>query len=185
MRSTRAHFFIRFLMSHPLVIINGKKWRFFLETLQETVCLLAQSDGKTKEEVELIAEEYANLVNGELDSIFYAAAVKIMEYLNFYKVHPTQGVYDEFKGIYFTGIAVSERLAQSGLLDLDKLHQRAMLRLLDIRLEHPHKALRKDLSDRVRTVITHGKVVEHFGKHGWYLIYKCLYNAANEKSKSI
>ena len=93
--------------------------------------------------------------------------------------------YDEFKGIYFTGMAVSERLAQSGLLDLDKLHQRAMLRLLDIRLEHPHKAFRKDLSDKVRTVITHGKVLEHFGKYGWYLIHKCLYNAANESSKSI
>lgn len=172
-------------MSHPLVIVHGSEWTKILEYLKQTIALLALHDGIKEEEVTNLIEQYVREVQDNRQDIFLSTAVGIVEYLNFYKVFPTEGVHDEFKGIYFTGMAVSKHLVRLGLADLNKLHLRALLRLLDFRLEEPFKVRRPVLTERIRSVIDNNALESHLGKYGWYLIYKCLYNAANSKSKTI
>lgn len=172
-------------MSHPLVIVHGSEWTKILKYLEQTIALLALHDGIKEEEVTNLIEQYVREVQDNRQDIFLSTAVGIVEYLNFYKVFPTEGVHDEFKGIYFTGMAVSKHLVRLGLADLNKLHLRALLRLLDFRLEEPFKVRRPVLTERIRSVIDNNALESHLGKYGWYLIYKCLYNAANSKSKTI
>lgn len=172
-------------MPHPLVIVHGSEWTKILEYLMQTIALLALHDGIKEEEVTNLIEQYVREVQDNRQDIFLSTAVGIVEYLNFYKVFPTEGVHDEFKGIYFTGMAVSKHLVRLGLADLNKLHLRALLRLLDFRLEEPFKVRRPVLTERIRSVIDNNALESHLGKYGWYLIYKCLYNAANAKSKTI
>lgn len=152
-----------------------------LTYLQETLISIALNNGISEEATEILASQYSEIANKNRERIFEVTARKITEYINFHQVHPRDGVYDEFKGIYFIGTAMSESLLDAGLLDLNKLHQRAILRLLDLRLEYPHKAYRKVLSERIKKTIEHSSVEPHFGKYGWYITYKCLFNAASEK----
>jgi hypothetical protein len=172
-------------MPHPLVIVHGRDWSKFLKYIKETIALLAFSDGLDVASVDALVKKYLGEIEVNREDIFLATAGDIVRYLNFYKVFPTEGVHDEFKGIYFTGMAVSRRLDHLGLVDLNKFHLRAMLRLLDFRLAEPYKANRTQLTQRIRSVIDNNVLGEHLGKYGWYLIYKCLYNAANERSKTI
>ena len=146
-------------MSHPLVTIHGTQWTQFLMHLKEAIAFLALHDGISEADVTRLVEQYVNEVEGNRDNIFIATAYGIVKYLNFYNVMPTEGVHDEFKGIYFIGMAVSEHLNRLGLADLNKLHLRAMLRLLDFRLAKPHKANRKVLTDRIRSVIDNNEEI--------------------------
>lgn len=172
-------------LSHPLVVVHGSQWTEFLTHLKETIAFLARNDGIDKDETRLLISQYVKEIEDNKDNIFLASAYGIVTYLNFYNVRPTEGVHDEFKGIYFTGMAVSEHLHKLGLAELNKLHLRAMLRVLDFRLAMPHKARRDLLTERIRSIIDNGTIEAHLGKYGWYITYKCLFNAANEKSKTI
>lgn len=172
-------------MPHPLVIIHGSEWTKILGYLKETIAFLSLHDEVAEDDVNKLIDQYVKEIEGNRDNIFLSTALGIVQYLNFYKVFPTEGVHDEFKGIYFTGMAVSEHLKRLGLADLNKLHLRAVLRLLDFRLEEPFKVRRPVLTARIRSVIDNNAVESHLGKYGWYLVYKCLYNAANSKSKTI
>ena len=172
-------------MPHPLVIVHGQTWTSILNHIKDTISLLALADGKTDTEVEELIRAYVENIEDNRDQIFMQSAIGIVQYLNFYKVFPTEGVHDEFKGIYFTGMAVSAHLDRLGLADLNKYHLRSMLGILDYRLFHPHKANRKVLTERIRSIIDNNAVDAHLGKYGWYLIYKCLYNASNDKSKTL
>lgn len=171
-------------MPHPYVIVNGKFFAEMSTYLQETLVAIALNDGVSEEAVAIWAAQYADVVNKNRQHVFEITARKITEYINFHQVQPKDGVYDEFKGIYFIGMAITDCLLATGLVDLNKFHQRAMLRLLDLRLEFPHKAYRKVLSERVRKTIENHCIEPHFGKYGWYITYKCLFNAANEKALS-
>jgi hypothetical protein len=172
-------------MPHPLVIVHGSEWIKILHYIKQTIALFALSEGNSEEDVAKLIEQYVNEIEENRQDIFLQTAVGIVEYLNFYKVFPTEGVHDEFKGIYFTGVAVSRHLVRLGLADLNKFHLKALLRLLDFRLEEPHKIRRPRLTERVLSVIDNNAMDAHLGKYGWYLIYKCLYNSVNEKSKTI
>lgn len=172
-------------MPHPLVMVNGSEWTKFLKYTKETIVLLADHDGLHPDDIEKLIGRYVKEIEDNRDNIFLATAMGIVQYLNFYNVIPSEGVHDEFKGIYFTGMAVSQHLNRLGLADLNKLHLRAVLRLLDFRLEEPFKVRRLVLTARIRSVVDNNAVDTHLGKYGWYLIYKCLYNAANDKSKML
>ncbi len=172
-------------MPHPLVIIHGHDWTKLLKHIKDTIALLAIKEGRSDTEVEKLIEMYVTNIEDNHDNIFLASAVGIVQYLNFYNVFPTEGVHDEFKGVYFTGIAISEHLEKLGLADLNKFHLRAVLRILDYRLYEPYRVNRPLLTERIRSVIDNNAIKTHLGKYGWYLIYKCLYNAANEKSKTL
>lgn len=172
-------------MSHPLVTINGKEWTKYLDHFQHAIGFLALQDGLDEQSVENLISQYHTSIVDDINNIFLQTAMSIVQYLNFYNVLPTQGVHDEFKGIFYTGMAVSDKLVSLGLLDLNKLHLRAVLGLLDFRLDNPHKVRRPALSQRIRSVIDNNALETHLGKYGWYLTYKCLYNSANEKSKTL
>ncbi|MBD9359934.1 hypothetical protein [Methylomonas fluvii] len=169
-------------MAHPYIQINGNYWVETLKFLQETIVAIALKE-LSQEEAFNYSATYASLANNNKEKIFNASVLLISSYINFYKVSPREGIYDEFKLIYFLGIAVSIQLKSNGLYDLDKMHLRAVLRLLDLRLHEPHRANRQVLSDRITKAINNGVIQDHFGSYGWYLIYKCLYNAANLRSK--
>lgn len=172
-------------MAHPLVTVHGKDWIEILRYFKEAIAAIALHDGLDKARVKSLVEQYVQVIEADRDSIFVATAAGIIEYLNFYEVRPTEGVHDEFKGIYFSGMTVSRYLVNLGLADLNKLHLRAVLRLLDTRLEMPYKVRRPVLTERIRSVINNNVMESHLGKYGWYLVYKCLFNAANEKSKTL
>lgn len=172
-------------MSHPLVMVHGSEWTKILTKLKESIALHALYDGISDEAVQILIDNYVKEIESNRDKIFLSTAMGIVQYLNFYNVKPTEGVHDEFKGIYFTGIAVSDHLSNLGFVDLNKLHLRAVLSLLDLRLEEPFKVRRPVLTVRIRSVIDNNAIESQLGKYGWYLIYKCLYNAANEKSKTL
>lgn len=173
-------------MSHPFVTIHGNDWIELLNYLKQTIYFLArEEDKKTEDEARKFISEYVTQIEENRENIFLVTAHGIVKYLNFYNVMPHEGVHDEFKGIYFTGMAVSEHLNNLELTELNKLHLRAMLRLLDFRLAFPHKVNRKLLTTRIKSVINNNSVDKHLGLYGWYITYKCLFNAANEKSKTI
>lgn len=174
-------------MPHPLVIVNGSFWVEILSIIKGTIARFALEDGMDDAQVHELLAEYVQVIEGAREEIFIATARDITKYLNFYKVYPTEGAHDEFKGIYFTGMAVSRFLVRLGLTDLNKLHLRAVLRLLDFRLEYPHRVRRPKLTERIRSLIDSGdkEMQDHLGIYGWYMIYKCLYNSASDRAKDI
>lgn len=122
-------------------------------------------------------------VDDRLQFLFEKAAFEISTYVYFYKVRPTDGIFDEYKGIYFTGTVLAEYFSSNGLVDLGKNILIATLMLLDVKLDHIN-ARREVLTTRLLDTIRHGKVDEHLGKYGLYLIYKCSSNSVlDERSK--
>lgn len=172
-------------MAHAYITLQATAWAKFLEHFKNTISYLALNDGMDETTVAALIEQYTKGINGHREHIFEHIARDIVAYINFYNVAPKEGIYDEFKGIYFTGMVVSKYLVGLGLVDLNKLHLRAVLRLLDYRLKEPYGANRPVLSERIRSIIDNNVIESHLGKYGWYLIYKCLYNAANPNSKTV
>lgn len=172
-------------MPHPYIEVNKKSWGIILTSLQQTIALIASGSGSTEAQADAYLNQYSSVINANANGIYEAATTGINQYINFYNISPKEGVYDEFKNIYFLGTAITIWLNKSGLADLNKLHQKAMLRLLDLRLLVPHDVRRPTLSDRVTSAINNNALNEHFGMYGWYIVYKCLFNAANLRSKSI
>ncbi len=172
-------------MPHPFVISQGKMWTTYLGHMKDTIALLALHDGMDEDEVDKLIEQYVKEIDARRERLHEYTSHDIVEYVNFYKVFPKEGIYDEFKGIYFTGMTVSRHLVGLGLVDLNKLHLRAVLKLLDFRLKEPYKASRPVLTERILSVIENNAIESHLGKYGWYLTYKCLYNAANSNSETI
>lgn len=175
-------------MAHPYVMVNGDRWIIFLEHFRDTIAAIARLDKKTDAEIAELSDSYVRAIEDNRNKIFLATASGMVRYIHFYNVAPKEGAYDEFKGIYFIGMAVSLRLLDLGLADLNKLHLRAMLRLLDMRLREPYDIRRPTLSERILSLINNGAnlaIDEHLGTYGWYLIYKCLYNSVHGKSRSI
>lgn len=172
-------------MAHPLVMVNGQEWKKQLGNFSATIALIALAEGTEEKAVDDLIEQYVTAIDSNEETIMLHTAAGITEYCNFYKVLPTEGVHDEFKGLYFTAVAVSVQLTRMGLAELNKLHLRALLRLLDIRLFEPYRANRPLLTARIRSVIDNNAVESHLGKYGWYLTYKCLFNAVNSNSKTI
>ena len=170
-------------MAHPYITVNGKHWVEILHHLQTALTAISLKQGNSEEQTEEFTKKYHETIEEKKPILFEVAALGIVNYCNFYKITPDKGVHDEFKGIYFAGVAISKYLVDLGLVDINKLHLKAMLALLDFRLSK-RNACRKDLSERVRTIINNNGLDEHLGKYGWYLLYKCLYNAAENKSDS-
>lgn len=172
--------------------ISGDNWSKYLNALQKGLTFIVAdsliSVEKTEEEkqeaqvkVELLAKQYYETVKSNIDVLFHNTALEMAKYVNFYEVYPKGGQHDELKGIFFTGMAISDLLVSLGYLDLNRYHLNAVLGLMDYRLDEPYRAKREVLTERIRSMIDNNVVAEHLGKYGWYLIYKCLYNSAAER----
>lgn len=167
-------------MPHPYLTINRDAWITTSDALYQSIVKIATDDGMTREQIGAMSSQYSTIVGNFWGDIENATFGHIVRYINFYRIAPSGGVFDEFKNIYFLGKAILVHLNAAGLVDVARLHQRAMLRLLNFRLQFPYNAEREPLTERIRAAIEHGTIVEHFGEYGWYIIYKCLFNAARE-----
>lgn len=179
-------------MNEPKFFLHGYEWSKYLNYFQKGISFIYLqdvTDGKITEndEIELITEkartlasQYFKTITDNKEEILDLTLVGMREYLNFYQVYPQEGEHDEFKGIFYTGMAISKILVKLGLLDLNKLHLKAVLLLMDHRLESPLNARRNALSERISSMINNNVLDDHLGKYGWYLIYKCLFNATEE-----
>lgn len=181
-------------MVETQLTIRGDEWTKYLNFFQKSITFLMLEDvtsGKVvdtnaieeiKHRAFVVAKQYYDTVKVNEDDLFKSTALGMSEYVNFYEVYPKEGEHDEFKGIYFTGMAVSKLLVTVGLLDLNKYHLKAVLGLMDFRLENPHKISRKLLTERIKSMIDNNVLEAHLGKYGWYLTYKCLFNSVNERA---
>lgn len=153
-----------------------------LQFFRETITKIADEQGTETSKITDIGIRYAGFVEDNHAKIFENMASELGYYLNFYNVYPSNDVYDEFKNYYFLGTAITKELEQRGMRDLVKLQLLAVQRLLDLRL-HSVEARRQTLTKRMVDAIENGSVAADFGRFGWYILYKCLFNAATERQQ--
>jgi|CXWL01.1.fsa_nt_gi hypothetical protein len=151
-----------------------------LKYFRQTVALLAQNTiGNVQVETE-INLRYAAFIQNNIVTIAEKMQSELAYYLNFYKVTPADDIYDEFKNFYFLGMAIAAELENLGAKDLEKLQLKAILQLLNVRLKSVG-AYRHQLSRRLSNAIDNGAIKNDFGRFGWYILYKCLFNATTER----
>lgn len=154
-----------------------------LQFFRETITRIARDEQCLADPtVTDIGIRYAGFIENNYKKIFENMAAELGYYLNFYNVYPSNDVYDEFKNYYFLGTAITKELEQRGMRDIAKLQLLAIQRLLDIRLEEVN-ARRAKLTKRIVDAIENGSVAADFGRFGWYILYKCLFNAATERQQ--
>lgn len=168
-------------MPHPIAYISKTEWNKWLEIFKETFALISLSERHlSEEETAQTISNLVNLVESEKTTIFERAAHGISNYCGLYYVVPKEMLLDEFKHIYFLGTAVAETLRHNGEKEWATTQLLAVQALLDFRLMQPFKAHRPDLTHRMKKTIELDKMTESFGRYGWYVVYKCLFNAARE-----
>lgn len=173
-------------MTHPYVIIRKQDWLFFISQIKDGIAYLLALDGATDDQIKQQLSIYVKELGGNREhAILEIVALEMAAYCSFYKVKPTDGIYDEFKGIYFIGMCVAKTLDSLGYPELNKLALKSMLGMLNHRLNIPYNADRDALTTRVLKIIDEDKLDEHFGRFGLYLIFKCLFNAAKEYALSL
>ena len=151
-----------------------------LEQIQKTIVSIVLEEGRIPESVvEPMNEQWVDVINRNYEDLFTQVYERINKYLNFYNVQPHKQS-DEFKYFYFSGMVIADKLNNEGMVEHAKYHLRAILKILDYRLESPYKAKRPQLSERIEKAIENREIEKHFGEYGWYMIYKCLFNSAHD-----
>lgn len=167
-------------MTNPNVVHAIDTLKFF----RETVSFLAQDEITDVSVLTDINLRYSAFIQHNRDAIADNMQSELAYYLNFYNVTPANDVYDEFKNFYFLGMAITTELEKRGVKDLVKLQLKAVLHLLNVRLNSVG-AHRVQLTRRLSNAIDNGAIKSDFGRFGWYILYKCLFNAATERVASI
>jgi hypothetical protein len=120
---------------------------------------------------------YASIIMANGQAIFDTAAADISKYLYTYNVY-TEETVDEYKIIYFLGMAIERALPP--FKALKGAHLISMIGLLDYRL----KVLGID-KPRMRaalvTLIRGGELEKELGPTGCYLLYKCISTAERKE----
>jgi len=151
-----------------------------LKFFRQTVSFLAQDEFLDVSKVTDINLRYSVFIQNNIDVIADNMQSELAYYLNFYNVTPANDVYDEFKNFYFLGMAITTELEKLGVKDLVKLQLKALLQLLNVRLNSVG-AHRVPLTHRLSNAIDNGAIKNDFGRFGWYILYKCLYNSSTER----
>ncbi len=152
-----------------------------VEAYAELVFEIAEEDLSDPAKARTVLDVYTGFVKAYIAPIVQGWRKDIEYYLNSYEVRPKDGVCDEFKNIYFLGVAISREMKQVGLADIAKYQQIAMLKLLDFRLFDDVNIARPQLTARVRRAIESGALENDFGRFGLYLVYRCLFNFAKDQ----
>jgi hypothetical protein len=121
---------------------------------------------------------YRKIIGDNVDTIYRAAVADITRYIYQYNIHVDPTV-DEFKCIYFLGMAIRRQLIASGQVHAARVHMFSMLGLLDYRLRtlgYDKRQLLRALLDLVRE----DKFDADLGVIGCYLIYKCVSTASKQ-----
>ena len=172
-------------MPHPIALIRKAEWNQWLEKFKETFALKLLNSGQLSEQaIDQTIFDMVNLVESEKGTVFEMAASAISNYCGIYCVSPKDQLLDEFKHIYFLGTAVAHFLSGKGKSEWARTQLLVVQDLLDFRLMYPLKANRPNLTHRIIRTIQLDKVQDNLGRFGWYLIYKCLFNAACDKQAS-
>lgn len=169
-------------MPTPIVILNKMEWSLYMRHFAQTIFWLCDKDGMSQEDIQKQLKIYEAAINEKTDSLFEKTALEITIYLRLYGVRPTNFRQDEFKGVFFLSWVIADYLKDMGLENLSKLQLRACSHLLNKRLERSNAA-RKQLYLAIEESIKHNRIFDDFGKYGWYIVYKCLCNAAEDASK--
>lgn len=169
-------------MPHAIAYVKKAEWNQWLETFKETFALkLLQTKQGSESDTARIICELMHLIQSEKETVFEMAASAVANYCGLYGVSPKEKLLDEFKHIYFLGTAVACFLRSKGEKEWARMQLLVVQDLLDFRLMYPLNAQRPKLTHRIIKTIEQDKVQENLGSIGWYLIYKCLFNAALEK----
>lgn len=115
---------------------------------------------------------YSEIIGPAYGDICREAAEGISSYLNLYNVRAEESA-DEYKVIYYLGMAIFKRLQHAKADEAAKIHLFGMIgmldfRLLDIGVDKP--PLRRALMELVR----YNRFESELGATGCYLIYKCV-----------
>lgn len=125
------------------------------------------------------SETYLNFVVNNRDAIVQFWQKELSYYIIAYDIHPENDILDEFKNFYFIGTAIATELENQGHKELRMLQLLAVQKLFDFRL-YTVNSLRPDLTIRLNKAIDGSSITTDFGRFGWYITYKCLYNAAKD-----
>lgn len=170
-------------MPHPIQMIYAPHIRDVIEAYAGAIAAMLVDSGKTDEQIALHQQEFLDCWRGNRDNILTAISSEINYYLNYYRIQ-AKGSIDEFKTVYFTGVVVSRFLDRDGLTELRKYNDYAMIYLLDWRAHRTIGKQRKVLTNAMRKIASENAIEEKLGKHGLYLIYKCMCNAVDEVRKA-
>ncbi|WP_395391527.1 hypothetical protein WBP07_12805 [Novosphingobium sp. BL-8A] len=114
---------------------------------------------------------YEDVITANKDDIFRAAAFGISGYSNLYRVMPRES-FDEFKLIYYLGIAIERRLSHAGHAKTAQIHMFAMIGLMDEALRN-RKVIKPLLTGAMTQLIRFNHFYKELGNTGCYLTYKC------------
>jgi hypothetical protein len=115
---------------------------------------------------------YKQVIQDYAPEIFKAAAAGINTYLNLYSVRAATSA-DEYKIVYFLGLAIERRLEEMGYAELAQVHMFSMIGLLDFRLR-TLKINKPNLMVAMTRLVKQGRFREQLGQNGGYLIYKSV-----------
>lgn len=133
---------------------------------------LDDSDGNL-EKIAVSVNTLNNMFDDKHDKIFNAISGDIIRYLRLYNVNASGGV-DQFKLIYFTGMALARFVAREGDVYAQRVLQFATAVQLDQCMHREVDGVggRKSLLLRMRGLIENGELEERLGLDGLYMIYK-------------
>lgn len=153
-----------------------------------TVPLGAQTDA----ELDSLIEDMS-LVASDPDLLFIEAA---MNEMNRYAVNYNVKFHDadEFKLIYFTGMALCKQFASKGAVNAVTLIQYVIIWMMDDCLAYAKSHVydtsvdsedgRVELKERINCAIKNKALEKHFGVYGVLIAYKSLHNFIMSKSAS-
>lgn len=114
---------------------------------------------------------YDSLINSKSDDIIRAAAFSITGYSHLYKVLPRE-TFDEFKIIYYLGLAIERHLTKAGHAKIVQVHMFTLIGLMDEALRRKG-VVKPQLTGAMTQLIRFGYFDRELGNTGCYLIYKC------------
>lgn len=170
-------------MPNPVRMVYEATIKDVVSAYTKRIPLLYQNLSQTPSEEEIgnLLGRYEEVWNDYHQDILTAIGQDISFYLNYYGVMP-RGSIDEFKAIYFTGMVLSRFMHREGHSDLRHLIDHTTIYLLDFRLHHKLGATRPTMTAALRKIVEENDTEEHLGKHGMYLLYKCIFNALRATS---
>lgn len=131
--------------------------------------------GASSDDFEESLASYASVIEENCEAIYRVAAAEISTYLNLYNIHANKSA-DEFKIIYYVGVAIERHLQRVGLAYVGQVHSFAMVGLLDFRLQTLNYK-KPQLTKALTRLIKLGKLESELGATGCYMIYKCVSTA--------
>lgn len=133
-------------------------------------------DNATNEQLESMSTDLHIVLKNNSDNIMLGIGGEIHRYIDYYSVDADKGP-DQYKLVYFSGMALARFLEREGHTLCAKVILRSMIEMLDYCLKDLTSGRgRPELKERLNRLIDNGMNDECLGKHGIYVAYKCASN---------